>query len=716
MSDPLNLIGRTISEKYEIEALVGEGGFAVVYRATHNVWKRPVAIKIFRVLSTLTTAARVNAIDNFVQEGAVLAELSERSAAICQARDIGTLEVNGQTMPYMVLEWLDGMSLDVVIDNEIQARWAPRDVAAVIELLEPAAEALALAHRRGIAHRDVKPANIFVIGDPRGEHVVKVLDFGIAKVVQDAQKEGGAFERTQGVVSSFTPAYGAPEQFSRAHGATGPWTDVFALALIAVELLTHRPPLDGDDLAQLGFASGDPNRRPTPRTFGVHVSDAVEQVFARALAVSPNDRYRSMGDFWDALRRAMQLRPLRSSDPQPHAPSTDPQGAPPMTVPLLDGATVSEPVPYRAPLPSGAPSSSSAHLKPTLLSSGGGQIMPPPHSGASPTSAQPRPGGKGAMIGLAAAAAVVVLGAAGFVALRKGAPPPTSAPAVESAAVADPTPPPEPTCPPDMVKIPEGKFFMGSDDKEDFEFERPAHQVTLGAFCMDRFEVSVEKYVACSDHGECKRASKFNEWKGITARERKVFDPLCNFNDPEGKAKHPINCVDWEQATQYCKAQGRRLPTEAEWEFATRGSDGRRFPWGDEVPTGGHLNACGTECLAWAKKNGQELTAMYKQDDGYANTAPVGSFPAGASPFGVQDVVGNVWEWVSDYYAPYTADAQVDPKGPSTGDERVIRGGAWNGSQPSWVRPTFRYHDDAAKRSYGIGFRCAGPLVTPDAG
>ncbi|MCA9590807.1 MAG: protein kinase, partial [Myxococcales bacterium] len=114
MSDPLNLIGRTISEKYEIEALVGEGGFAVVYRATHNVWKRPVAIKIFRVLSTLTTAARVNAIDNFVQEGAVLAELSERSAAICQARDIGTLEVNGQTMPYMVLEWLDGMSLDVV--------------------------------------------------------------------------------------------------------------------------------------------------------------------------------------------------------------------------------------------------------------------------------------------------------------------------------------------------------------------------------------------------------------------------------------------------------------------------------------------------------------------------------------------------------------------------------------------------------------------------
>ena len=102
-----------------------------------------------------------------------------------------------------------------------------------------------------------------------------------------------------------------------------------------------------------------------------------------------------------------------------------------------------------------------------------------------------------------------------------------------------------------------------------------------------------------------------------------------------------------------------------------------------------------------------QVVPMYLSDDGFAATAPVGSFPKGASRYGVEDVVGNVWEWVADWYGPYTKDEQSDPHGPHAGDKRVIRGGAWNGSQPSWVRPTFRYRDDPASRSHGIGFRCA---------
>jgi formylglycine-generating enzyme required for sulfatase activity len=121
------------------------------------------------------------------------------------------------------------------------------------------------------------------------------------------------------------------------------------------------------------------------------------------------------------------------------------------------------------------------------------------------------------------------------------------------------------------------------------------------------------------------------------------------------------------------------------------------------------LNACGKECTAWGKKNHVDEQAMYEVDDGYANTAPVGSFPAGASRYGVEDVVGNVWEWVGDWYAPYAGAAQESPKGPEKdgGDGRVIRGGAWNGAYPAWVRPTFRYHASASTRSYGYGFRCA---------
>jgi len=253
--------------------------------------------------------------------------------------------------------------------------------------------------------------------------------------------------------------------------------------------------------------------------------------------------------------------------------------------------------------------------------------------------------------------------------------------------------------------IPGGSFFMGSD--EGLPFEKPAHQVSVQSFCIDKFEVSVDRYRACSESGRCKRAGTTNEWATITDKERKAFDPLCNVRDPEGRAKHPVNCVDWEMSEKFCREQGGRLPTEAEWEFAARGPDGRKYPWGDDDPAAGHLNACGKECVAWGAKNGIEEKAMYDADDGFPNTAPVGSFPKGASRYGVEDVVGNVWEWVADWYGEYGKDEQASPKGPASGDERVIRGGSWNGSYPSWVRPTFRYKDAPTKRSYGIGFRCA---------
>ncbi len=127
-----------------------------------------------------------------------------------------------------------------------------------MRLVEPAAEALALAHRKGIAHRDVKPGNIFVLGDPRGDCTVKLLDFGIAKVVNDMQKMAGSFTKTSGKVTSFTPAYGAPEQFSRTHGSTGPWTDVFSLALILGEIVS------GAIRSRATTTSSSPSPRPAP--------------------------------------------------------------------------------------------------------------------------------------------------------------------------------------------------------------------------------------------------------------------------------------------------------------------------------------------------------------------------------------------------------------------------------------------------------------------
>lgn len=672
--DTLKLIGRTIAEKYAVESVVAEGGFATVYRATHVIWKRPVALKVFKALTGFSSKDRQRLLDEFIQEGALLADLSERSAAIVQARDIGMLDVpGGEQIPYMVLEWLEGDTLEAVLCDETARQVPLRSLQEAVQLLDPIAEALALAHRKGIAHRDVKPGNFFVLGNPRGDASVKLLDFGIAKVVSDAQKMAGTFTKTSGHVTSFTPAYGAPEQFSRGHGPTGPWTDVFALALIVVELITGREALQGDDLLQLAVASANPDRRPTPKTAGAEVPDEVEAVFAKALAVNPAERWQSAGDFWNGLRRALHLTPMM---------------------------TMTDPSPGFA-----APSSGPLALAPTIAAS---------PSSVSATAASPRSGtSKAGLFGVVAVLALAGIAGAAHVLGRKESTGGAATSASASAtAPASPLPPPSmagslspPPCPSGMIRIPGGSFFMGSDDG--LAFEKPSHQVTLGPYCIDEFEVTVERYKACSDAGRCKRAGATNDWAGISEKERRAFDPLCNVRSPLERVRHPINCVDWEMADKFCREQGGRLPTEAEWEFAARGPDGRKYPWGDEDPAAGHLNACGRECVAWGLKNGVDEKAMYEVDDGFANTAPVGSFPKGASRYGVQDVVGNVWEWVWDWYGPYGKDELKDPVGAPSGEEKVIRGGAWNGSYPSWVRPTFRYKDTPTKRSYGIGFRCA---------
>src|SRR5438552_8564012 len=134
--DPLNLVGTTIAEKYLVESLVGEGGFAVVYKAQHLIWKRPVAIKAFKAMGDFSAADRERLLGEFVREGSLLAELSERSAAICQARDVGTLTTaNGQWAPYMVLEWLEGVTLERALFDEQKANLAPRTALQALNLL-----------------------------------------------------------------------------------------------------------------------------------------------------------------------------------------------------------------------------------------------------------------------------------------------------------------------------------------------------------------------------------------------------------------------------------------------------------------------------------------------------------------------------------------------------------------------------------------------------
>ena len=250
----------------------------------------------------------------------------------------------------------------------------------------------------------------------------------------------------------------------------------------------------------------------------------------------------------------------------------------------------------------------------------------------------------------------------------------------------------EPACPAGMLRVPGGAFAMGSPDGVGDDDEHPRHAVTVSAFCLDRTEVTVAAYEACVAAGRC------------TAPHRER-SPYCNHPD---RGDHPVNCVDWGQAVAYCRWLGRRLPSEAEWEYAARGSDGRLYPWGNEPPSASRLNACGRECVAWGKRVlGRDWPAMYDADDGWATTAPVGSFPAGASPFGALDMAGNVWEWTADWHGSYPDSPVTDPRGPATGTGRIDRGNGWHAHLPADVRAAARSSDDPAVPTNSTGLRCA---------
>jgi formylglycine-generating enzyme required for sulfatase activity len=261
------------------------------------------------------------------------------------------------------------------------------------------------------------------------------------------------------------------------------------------------------------------------------------------------------------------------------------------------------------------------------------------------------------------------------------------------------------TCPEGTVRVPGGTFQMGSPAGLGEADEHPQHAVTLSPYCIDKTEVTVKAYEACISAKGCTVPLTVN---GAGTTEWNLY---CNRRDLPDR---PINCVDWNQAATYCAWAGKRLPTEAEWEYAARGSDDRVYPWGNEAPNAKLLNACGSECLDLGKRDPelQEFEKihqpMYHDDDGWETTARVGSFPGGASPFGVLDMAGNVWEWTADWYGTYSDTAATNPQGPSIGTHRVSRGGGWISNRPDGqVRAAARTQDEPSNRRVRLGFRCA---------
>ena len=264
-----------------------------------------------------------------------------------------------------------------------------------------------------------------------------------------------------------------------------------------------------------------------------------------------------------------------------------------------------------------------------------------------------------------------------------------------------------------MVFVDAGEFIMGSPEGEGLDNEHPQRTVHLDAFYIGKYEVTnrqFSQFVDATGYTTDAEAAEWGwAWTGEDWEEVEGADwrhPQGPGSSIEGKMDHPVVQVSWNDANAYCQWAGVRLPTEAEWEKAARGTDGREYPWGNSAPDGSKLNYCDVNCeQAWKDSS---------VDDGYTETAPVGRYEAGKSPYGAYDIAGNVWEWVADWYdADYYSKApERNPQGPDSGEKRVLRGGSWS-SYEGDARCVDRYGGDPEVRISYFGFRVAASPGSP---
>ncbi len=237
-----------------------------------------------------------------------------------------------------------------------------------------------------------------------------------------------------------------------------------------------------------------------------------------------------------------------------------------------------------------------------------------------------------------------------------------------------------------LVGVPAGTFMMGCNaaiDTSCNDDEKPAHTVSVHAFSLDKLETTQREYRACMDAGSCSAPTK-------------EFDP-------DGHADYPVAWVTWDQARAYCAWRGKRLPTEAEWEWAARGTDGRLYPWGSEPPT------CALASFsATAAPNSADPAGACRSTSDTLKTDLVGSHAGAPAASGALDMGGNLWEWMSDFYDPayYATSPAQDPQGPASAPQHAKRGGSWQDARDR-LRASRRWTHPMGSGAEDIGIRCA---------
>ncbi|MGB0386555.1 MAG: bifunctional serine/threonine-protein kinase/formylglycine-generating enzyme family protein [Ardenticatenaceae bacterium] len=628
--------------RYRIIREIGRGGMGAVYEAYDNNLSSRVALKEALVSDADLLRA-------FEREAQRLDRL--RHAALPTVKD-HFIEGGGQ---YLVMEFIDGQDLRQMLKQ----RGRPFPVRNVLEWADRLLDALIYLHSRNppLIHRDIKPGNLKLTPDG---HII-LLDFGLAK--------GGLTQRTLTgqTLFGYTLDYAPPEQIQGL--LTDERSDLYTLGATVYALLTGEAP-DDATLRQKYINDRYPDPLKPVNQLNPRVPPHVAQAIQRAMALDPGQR----------PANAAQMRALLKAPPAKAPPSSSSAGA--------SG---------QATLPTQTTDPSPPRANPE----GEGQATGAGTEGADRQAWLLR----GAMI-----AAVLLFGVlvGTYMSGRGDREPQVVREIIAAGATA--------VAQKDgmvQVHVPAGEFEMGSaeNDPDANDDEKPRHTVYLDAFWIDRTEVTNAMFANfVQQTGHQSDAEKegwgwalYGSWEKIDGTDWQ--HPLGPESDLDGLDDHPVVQVSWNDATAYCEWAERRLPTEAEWEKAAGGTEAivaerRKWPWGNEVPTGERLNFCDQNCLLGYKDS--------STDDGYEFTSPVGNYPAGASPYGALDMAGNVWEWIFDEYSSsyYESSPPENPQGPWGYGRKALRGGSWIFSAPV-TRVRYRWGSDARYRDGHRGFRCA---------
>jgi len=693
---PNFLAGDIVLRDYKIEALIGTGGFGEVYRARDLNLDIPVALKVWRCGAASDRTQDEDIRRRFTLE-ARLGQVINHPHVI-RVYKFAPDEATGLLV--LVMEYAPGGSLA----DRLQE--GPLPVPEALRIAVQVAAGLAALHAQDVVHRDLKPGNILF--DATGQ--VRVADLGLAQTALS----GMSVSTTTGVdsaevfrTSPGTPAYMSPEQeLGVLH--LRPASDIHALGLILFEMLTAH-----------SYKSQPPGTRL--RALCPQAPRALEVLLARMLAPDPADRPWNGAVAGEALAKLAAQKPS-DPDARPGLPCRAVAlvglGGLGLLAVLLLLLTLTRPGGWLSSRTDPEPTATLILLNFT------------PEDRADPAATRVAaagttggdPGTAGGDLGATGQAAPPVPPAANAAPLTAASPFP--APTVTVPPTAPPTP--EPAAPPaclesgqvwaapvdgmSLVCVPAGNFLMGSTDQDvDAAYdEKPQHTVYLDAFWLDRTEVTNEQFARFVAATGYRTTAEVEGWGYVFDSRGRVEmsgadwrHPFGPTSDLSGRSSHPVVQVSWQDAQAYCAWAGRQLPTEAQWQKAARGGDGRLYPWGntfdcrlgnfdDEVSLDPYVVPGGTNC------------------DGYPETSPVGAFPSGASPYGLLDMAGNVFEWTADWYAELYYSSQAtwqNPLGPPGGDYRVLGGGSWR--SVSWnVRTAFRAANLPEHRLVDRGFRC----------